>query len=97
MRNYKTVQELILKAAMFDGITTTIRSTELFGGRDAIELTFSKGDRYSRVCIDTLNTYNYPEDAVLYNCKSALYKLLKAPYEEIEYKKENELCKEQTL
>lgn len=89
MRNYKTVQELILKAAMFDGITTTIRSTELFGGRDAIELTFSKGDRHSSVCIDTLNVYNYPEDATLYKCKSALYNLLKAPYEEIEYVKEN--------
>lgn len=84
MRDYKTVQELILKAAMLDGITTTIRPTELIGGRDAIELIFSKGDRYSSVYIDTLNAYNYPEDAVLYNCKSTLYKLLKAPYEEIE-------------
>lgn len=89
MSNYKTVQELILKAAMFDGITTTIRATELIGGRDAIELIFSKGDSYSSVYIDTLNTYRYPEDAVLYNCKSALYKLLKAPYEEIEYEDNN--------
>ena len=89
MSNYKSVQELILKAAMFDGVTTTIRPTELIGGRDAIELIFSKGDRYSSVYIDTLNTYNYPEDAVLYNCKAALYKLLEAPYEEIEYATED--------
>ena len=61
---------------VLDGITTTIRPTELIGGRDAIELIFSKGDRHSSVCIDTLNVYNYPEDMVLYNCKSTLYKLL---------------------
>ena len=89
MREYKTVQELILKAAMFDGITTTIRSVERIGGCDAIELIFSKSDRYSSVYIDTLNVYRYPEDAVLYQCKSALYKLLEAPYEEIECVKEN--------
>ena len=87
MSDYKSVQELIFKAAMLDGVQTNIQATELFGGYDVIELTFSKGDRYSSVCIDSLNMSQDTEDAVLYHCKQALFDLFKKPYEEI-------VCKE---
>ena len=83
MSEFKSVQELILKAAMLDGITTTIRSAELFGGRDVIEIIFSKGDRHSCAHIDSLNISAGPDDMVLYACKHALYDLFKEPYEEI--------------
>ena len=89
MSNYKTVQDLIIKAAIYDRVSTTIRATELFGGQDAIEIIFSKGDLHSAVQIDTLSNIINHEDAILYQCKKSLYNLLEAPYEEIEYVKEN--------
>lgn len=89
MSNYRTVQDLIIKAAMYDRVSTTIRANELFGGRDVIEIIFTKGDRHSAVQIDILSNIINHEDAILYECKRSLYNLLKAPYEEIEYAKEN--------
>lgn len=83
MSEFKNVQELILKAAMLDGVTTTIRPVELFGGYDAIEIIFSKGDRHSCTHISQLNISDAQKDAVLYACKHALYDLFKIPYEEI--------------
>lgn len=84
MSDYKSVQDLIVKAAMYDGVTTTIRANELFGGRDVIEIIFSKGDRHSATTIDMESAIINHEDAILYACKKSLYNLLKAPYEEIE-------------
>lgn len=85
MRDYKTVQELILKAAMYDNVTTTIRANELFGGRDVIEIIFSKGNRFYATNIDMYPGVRDHEESVLYACKSALRNLFMAPYEEIEY------------
>lgn len=87
MREYKTVQDLIIKAAMYDKVSTTIRANELFGGRDVIEIIFSKGDRHSAAHIDVESAIINYEDAILYTCKKSLYNLLEAPYEEIEYVK----------
>ena len=89
MSDYKSVQDLIIKAAMYDRVSTTIRATELFGGRDAIEIIFTKGNRHSAVQIDTLSNIIDHEGAILYQCKKSLYNLLEAPYEEIEYSREN--------
>lgn len=83
MSKYKSVQDLIIKAAMYDGVSTTIRPTELIGGYDAIELVFFKGDRHSCVSFYEPNFSMMPEDAVLWQCKHALYDLFKMPYEEI--------------
>ena len=85
MSEYKTVQELILKAAMLDGVTTTIRANELFGGYDVLEIIFSKGDRHSSTRIDVHQIKNskIPEEATLYSCQRALRDLFMAPYEEI--------------
>ena len=88
MSNYKSVQDLIIKAAMYDRVSTTIRANELFGGRDTIEIIFQKGDRYSNTHIDMESDVINHEDAILYSCKKTLYNLLEAPYEEIEYVKE---------
>lgn len=88
MNDYKSVQDLIIKAAMYDKVSTTIRANELFGGRDVIEIIFQKGDRYSAAHIDTWNNAFNNEEVLLYVCKKALYNLLEAPYEEIEYAKE---------
>lgn len=89
MKDYKTVQEIILKAAMYYRVSTTIRATELFGGRDVVEIIFTKGNQHSAVQIDILSNIVNHEDAILYECKKSLYNLLEAPYEEIEYTKEN--------
>lgn len=89
MSDYKSVQDLIIKAAMYDRVSTTIRANELFGGRDALEIIFSKGNHYSTTHIDMWNGITTNEDAALYACRSALRKLFMAPYEEIEYVKEN--------
>lgn len=82
MRNYKSVQDLIVKAALYDGVSTTIRATERFGGVNALEITFQKDHRYSGARIDLLDVGNH-EEMSLYVCKSALRKLLWDPYDEI--------------
>ena len=82
MNDYKSVQDLIVKAALYDGVSTTIRATERFGGVNALEITFQKGDRWSGTRIDLLNFSDH-EEMSLYACKSALRKLLWAPYDEI--------------
>lgn len=85
MKDFKSVQDLIVKAAIFDKVVTTIGVDELFGGRDVIQITFSKNSRYTTTHIDLLNKYNgNQEKYALYACKRALYNLLEAPYEEIE-------------
>lgn len=89
MNDYKSVQDLIVKAAMYDKVTTTIRSNEFFGGIDVVEIIFSKKDRCSAVNIDVHHIDSINEEMVLYECKKALHKLLWEPYEEIEYAKEN--------
>ena len=89
MTDYKSVQDLIIKAAKHDNITTTIRRNELIGARDVIEIIFSKDDRYSATNLDLHNIKNVSEEMALYSCKNALRELLWKPYEEIEVVKEN--------
>lgn len=86
MADYKSVQDLIVKAAMYDGVTTTIRPRQRFEGYNVIELVFSKGNNFSATCIDVNahSTFRYPEDATLYACKSALNELFMRPYRDIE-------------
>ena len=88
MTDYKSVQDLIIKAAMYDKVSTTIRSNELFGGVDVIEIIFSKDDRHSATHIDMYPGVSDHEEMALYSCKNALHKLLWEPYEEIEVVKE---------
>lgn len=89
MNDYKSVQDLIIKAAKHDKVTTTIRCNELFGARDVIEIIFSKDDRHVATNLDLHNIENISEETALYSCKNALHKLLWEPYEEIEVVKEN--------
>ena len=88
MSDYKSVQDLIVKAAMYDKVSTTISPSELFGGRDVLEITFRRGNRYSTTHIDMHPGVSDHKGMTLYACKSALYKLLCGPYDEIEYIKE---------
>ena len=91
MTDYKSIQELIVKAALYDGVTTTIAPHEFITG-DTMSITFSKDNRYSAASIRVGDKYGDSEEAVLYACKRALLKLLFAPYEEIEVVEENRPC-----
>lgn len=90
MKDFKSVQDLIIKAALYDGISTTISADELLGRGDVIRITFSRDNRYTTTYIDLLDGHRDPEEPALYVCKRALYKLLCGPYEEINYPKEND-------
>ena len=83
MKDYKSIQDLIIKAAKHDKVTTIIRANELIGARDVIEIIFSKDDRHSATNLDLHNIENISEEMALYSCKKALRKLLWEPYEEI--------------
>ena len=90
MNDYKSVQELIIKAALYDRVSTTISAHEMIGGIDVLRITFSKNNRRKDTLIDLHGRdKNYHEQVALFSCKDALYELLEAPYEEIEYVKEN--------
>lgn len=89
MKEFKSVQDLIIKAALYDGISTTISPYELIGSSDVLKITFSRDDRYSTTHIELANRYRDAEEVALYCCKRALYDLLCGPYEEITYPKEN--------
>lgn len=89
MKDFKSVQDLIIKAALYDGISTTISADELLGRGDALRITFSRDNRYITTYIDLVDEHRDPEESALYCCKRALYDLLCGPYEEITYPKEN--------
>jgi hypothetical protein len=88
MKEFKSVQDLIIKAAFYDGISTTISPEEMIAG-DVLKITFSKGKRHSATLIELADKYRDPEEVALYGCKRALYDLLRGPYEEIIYPKES--------
>lgn len=88
MKDFKSIQELIVKAALYDGVSTTISPAEMIAG-DVLKITFSKGNRHSATHIELSDKYRDPEDVALYGCKYALYDLLRGPYEEIKCVKEN--------
>lgn len=88
MKDFKSVQELIIKAAFYDGISTTISADELLGRENVLRITFSKNNRYSVANVELMDKYRDTEEVALYCCKRALYDLLCNPYEEITYSKE---------
>lgn len=88
MTDYKSIQELIVKAALYDGVTTTIAPHE-FITDDTMSITFCKDNRYSATSIRIGDKYGDSEEVILNCCKRALRNLLFAPYEEIEVNKEN--------
>ena len=90
MTDYKSIQELIVKAALYDKVSTTISADELLGRGNVIKITFEKNNRYMTTYVDLADERRDLEEYALYYCKRALYKLLEAPYEEINYPKENE-------
>lgn len=92
MADYKSIQDLIVKAALYDKVSTTISPDELIGGVDILKITFEKDNRYITAYIDTVKGYSDHEEFALSACKRALLKLLFAPYEEIEVNKENSPC-----
>jgi hypothetical protein len=91
MTDYKSIQELIVKAALYDGVSTTISADALFGKVDVIRITFEKNKTYTTYAINVMldELEDYREEELLYGCKKALFKLLCYPYEEIEVNKEN--------
>jgi hypothetical protein len=89
MKDFKSVQDLIVKAAIYDGVSITISADKLIGGRDVLRIIFSRDNRHSATCVELSDTHRDPEEVALYCCKRALYDLFTAPYEEITYPKEN--------
>ena len=90
MNDYKSIQELIVKAALYDEVSTTISASKLVYGVDVLAITFSKGDRHIAILIDLgYENKTHQEEVNLNVCKRALRDLLFAPYDEIEVKKEN--------
>lgn len=88
MIEYRSVQELIIKAAFYDRVTTTI-SPHVIDSEHILTITFSKNGRHSATNIDSTRRYTNHEEAILYACKRALMDVLFAPYSEIEVNKEN--------
>jgi hypothetical protein len=82
MNDFKSVQDLIIKAALYDGISTTISPGEING--DTLKITFSNGVQRSATLIELSHRFRDPEEAALYGCKAALHDLMWRPYEEIE-------------
>lgn len=92
MKDFKSVQDLIIKAALYDGISTTISAYEhdaLPYIGDAVRITFSRGNMHTSTYIELTDAHRDLEEVALYGCKHALYNLLRAPYEEITYEREN--------
>jgi hypothetical protein len=86
MNDYKSVQDLIVKAAIYDGISTTISADRIMGGLEVLKITFSKDNRHSTACIDMTHMN---ETVALDSCKFTLHNLMWAPYDEIECIKED--------
>ena len=84
MNDYKSVQDLIVKAALYDGVSTTIAPP--VEDIPAVKITFSKCDRYVTTHIELGNTFRDHETMTLYCCKDALHRLLWGRYDEIEVK-----------
>lgn len=87
MNDFKSVQDLIIKAAIYDGVSTTISPTEIDG--DTLKVVFSKDDRHSATLIYLYHNYKDPEELALRFCKDALHRLIWGPYEEIECERKN--------
>lgn len=84
MNDYKSVQDLIVKAALYDGVSTTIAPP--MEDIPAVKITFSKGDRHTSTLVDMNNRFGHYETVALYGCKDALHKLLWGRYDEIKVK-----------
>ena len=82
MNDYKSVRDLIIKAALYDGVSTTIAPP--MENIPAVKITFSKGDRHSTTLVDMDNRFGNYEIVALYACKEAQHKLLWGIYDEIE-------------
>lgn len=87
MNDYKSVQDLIVKAALYDGVYTTIAPP--MENIPAVKITFSKGDRHSTTLIDLNTRFGDHEHMALYSCKDALHKLLWGRYDEIKVKEDS--------
>lgn len=85
MNDYKSVQDLIVKAALYDGVSTTISAAGL-GDIPVLKITFSKDNRHSATNIDLNTRFGDHEHMALYCCKDALHNLLWGRYDEIKVK-----------
>ena len=84
MNDYKSVQDLIVKAALYDGVSTTISPPA--EDMPAVKITFSKGGGHSTTLIDLSSGFGDHESMALYCCKDALHNLLWGRYSEIKVK-----------
>lgn len=85
MYDYKSIQDLIVKAAIYDGVSTTI-SADKVPGRDVLTIKFSRDNHYAVTHIDLLPMPDH-EAMTLHACSSALHELFWEPYKDIQYTK----------
>ena len=85
MNDYKSVQDIIVKAALYDGVSTTISADTDSLGWQILKITFSKDGCHSAAHMDT---HHITEEGALYICKDALHDLLWGRYAEIKVKEE---------
>ena len=81
MRNYKSAQELIVKAVLHDGVTTTISP----GAFDSIKIEFERKGISSATQIDLTGLYLHSDDEemLLTMLKRTLLDVFRHPYDEI--------------
>ncbi len=84
MKDFKSVQELIVKAILREGITVTL-SPASQSVYPAIEVKLNKDHDFivRRIELERLG-YSDAEEAALYSLKHALFTLLEQPYRQIE-------------
>lgn len=83
MRDFKSAQELIVKAILREGIMVTLRPANQ-SYCPAIEVKFYKDGEYVTRCIELEDMgYGDAEEAALYTLQHALFDLLEYPYKQI--------------
>lgn len=78
MKEFKSVQDLIIKAALRDGVSTTIKPYR--EGLDVFEVVFTRDADQVAVAIDLVF---HNENMVLNMLRSALFRLFEEPYKNI--------------
>lgn len=83
MKDFKSVQELILKAILREGITVTLSPANQ-SYSPAIAVKFERDGNFVARCIQLEDMgYGDAEEAALYTLKYALFDLLEYPYKQI--------------
>ena len=81
--DYTKAVDLIVKAAIMDGVETTIRPVKNLGHETAIEVDMQRGNRSCSTLIDlqVCKDHRNGEEMLVHILKSALFRLLQSQYD----------------